>query len=307
MQPWISLSSDNRVNTFGLFCIGCQKVSYGIVHTITFPIHSCLILSTFLLHVFNAIICPLQRNKQATDTPPSHLVSSTQTYCYRQMTSDADTPRRVIDCLPLLDRDGQEVERLPLSECTYVAFTKACFDTLGTRDYGRLARWIVTSDIVHFTLDGIDLATPILDVWFWDTVMECPSIRRITIANTTIADGREHYYNMHQIFATINLEMLSFVDCDIRRADIGELIQWRLLDDEDETCDEPLHHLSFRRCIFDHLKPDDLIAFACHIGDAKLSSVNFEGCYISDAQSYLFQGVIRCKCPDTTVIVIMDE
>ena len=31
----------------------------------------------------------------------------------------------------------------------------------------------------------------------------------------------------------MNLEMLLFVDCDIERADIGELIQWRLLDDED--------------------------------------------------------------------------
>lgn len=31
----------------------------------------------------------------------------------------------------------------------------------------------------------------------------------------------------------MNLEILSFVDCDIQRTDMGELIQWRLLDDED--------------------------------------------------------------------------
>jgi hypothetical protein len=101
--------------------------------------------------------------------------------------------------------------------------------------------------------------------------------------------------------------MLSFVDCDIQRADIGELIQWRLLDDEDMNWDTPLHHLNFRSCTFDKLQPDDLIAFARHIAEAKLRSISFVGCYLSEAQSYLFTGLIGCKCPDTTVIMTMDE
>ena len=237
------------------------------------------------------------------------LIQKSITVCFvMQMTWNeyTPTPRRVIDCLPLSDRNGREVECLPLFDCAHVVFTKTCFDTLRRKDYGRLARWIVGSSITHFTLDGIDLATPILSVWFWDTVMECTSIRYITIANTIIANDSEHYYNMHQIFSTINLEMLSFVDCDIRRPDIGELIQWRLLDDEDEYRDTPLYHLSFRACTFDELQPDDLLAFARHIAEANLRSISFTGCYLSEAQSYFFRGFFGLKCPDTRVIVTMD-
>jgi hypothetical protein len=68
---------------------------------------------------------------------------------------------------------------------------------------------------VYFIIDGINLTTHALDVWFWDKVAECPTIRRITIANSTIENNTDHYHNLHSIIVTMNLEMLSFVDCDI--------------------------------------------------------------------------------------------
>ena len=214
------------------------------------------------------------------------------------------TWRRVIDCLPHLDGDSREVDPFPLSECTHVIFTKDCFDMLGAEgNYGRLAHWISESEIGVFCLDGVNLATPALRGRFWDKVAECPYIQCIAIANTTIADDDEHYYAMQSIITTTNLKMLSFVDCDIQSADIGVVIQWREREDEDLHCEGRLRYLAFEDCRFDNWQPDDLIAFARNIGEAKLCSVSFVGCHLSENESFLFQGVIRCKCAETVVIV----
>jgi hypothetical protein len=114
------------------------------------------------------LFLPSRRRLDISCLSSSHLVTLTLTCSDIQMSSDDHAPRRVIDCFHLLDSDSRDMDRLPLSDCTHVAFTKECFDTLGTRTYGRLAEWISNSDIVYFILDGINLATPALDVWFWD-------------------------------------------------------------------------------------------------------------------------------------------
>jgi hypothetical protein len=101
--------------------------------------------------------------------------------------------------------------------------------------------------------------------------------------------------------------MLSFDCCDIQSADIGVVIQRRAREDEDAHCKDRLRYLAFQGCSFDNWQPDDLIAFARNIGEAKLCSVTFFRCHLSEKESFLFQGVIGCKCAETVVIVIDDQ